>query len=155
MPQKKLAKAVCAWLVEYEHFSPEEASKLQKDFTENDKSEFVDFVLSEGLVQESHLLDALSDYYQVPALDVIGYLFDHDLVRKFPKGVLHRNAFIPITVDQNIMTVVASEPDNEELLSIIGEYVSYDVRFNVGLRRDITSSISEFYDESVTDVPED
>ena len=66
-----------------------------------------------------------------------------------------RNAFIPLEVDENILIVIASEPDNGELLNIIGEFVSYDVRIDVGIRLDITDAISEYYEKSLTEVDED
>ena len=35
---------------------------------------------------------------------------------------------------------------------MIGEHVSYDIQFEVGLQTDISDAVEEFYDESVTQV---
>ena len=104
-----------------------------------------------GLVEEADLLQSLAQYFQVPAFDVVGYFFDTFLLRRFPKGFLLRNALIPLEVDENIMIIIASEPDDSDLLVRIGEHVSFDIQFRVGLRRDICDAAKEFYDKSDTE----
>ena len=65
-----------------------------------------------------------------------------------------RYKFIPLERDQNMLVVVASNPNDQELLKIIGDSVSYDVRFQVGLAQDIMDAAQEFSDYSVTQYPE-
>lgn len=153
--QASFAKELTAILVKQQVIAEKEAASLQKLFKESEKEYFDDFLLQEGLVEKEDLLKALSDLYKVPAVDCGGYFFQTFLLHKFPKDVLHRYAFIPMDVDDDILIVIASEPDDPRLLPLIGEYVSYDVRFRVGLRLDITDAITEFYDEALTVVPED
>ena len=149
------AKDLTHILLKNKVISDKEAYSLQKLFKESSKENFDDFILEEGLVSKEDLLQALSQLYKVPALDVDGYFFQTFLLHKFPKDVLHRHAFIPMDVDDDIMTVVASEPDDPRLLPLIGEYVSYDLVFRVGIRLDITDAITEFYDKAITEVPQD
>lgn len=142
-------------LVRMNLMSKEEGHASDKAFHDSAKENFVDFLLEEGLVEREDILKALSQYYQVPAFDVVGHFFEHNLLHQFPKDVMLRNAFIPIEVDENMLIVVASEPDNPDLLPIIGENVSYDVRFNVGIRLDITDAVKEYYERALTEVDED
>jgi len=132
---------------------PEEATAMKKAFHESEKPEFDEFLLQEGLVQESDLLKALSQYYQVPAFDVLGYLFRHHLITMFPKDFLLREAVIPLEVDNNILSVVASNPSKPGLESALREYVSYDIAFRVGLKRDIGDAVQEFYDQAINIIP--
>ena len=104
--------------------------------------------MSEGIVQKSDLLETLSQYYNVPSFDVKGHFFQMNLLHSFPKNFLVRNAIVPLEVDQNILIMVASDPSNEELLPLIGKYVSFDIRFNVGIYQDIIDAAREYYDES-------
>ncbi|TET06539.1 hypothetical protein E3J79_01735 [Candidatus Dependentiae bacterium] len=136
-------------------FSEHEVKSLQKAFKEASQETFDEFLLDEGLIDRKDLLKALSEYYKTPAIDLSGYFFQTFLVRKFPKGVMLRNTFIPLEVDQNFMVISAGEPDNPELLSIVGKYVSYGIQFRVSIKRDIIAAIREFYDKSDTEVPED
>lgn len=149
--RESFAHALCSIFEKKRLMSYEESHALQKAFKESSKEAFDDFLLEEGLMAKEHILKALADYYQVPAVDVTGYFFDHFLLHLFPKDVLHRNAIIPMVLDQNILSVVASEPDDPRLLPIIGRIVPYDIQFRVGIRRDITDAVSEYYDKSVTD----
>ena len=142
-------------LVRMNVMQKEEALAADKAFHDAAKENFVDFLLEEGLVEREDILKALSQYYQVPSFDVVGYFFLHHLLHQFPKGVMLRNAFIPLQVDENMLIVIASEPDNADLLSVIGENVSYDVRIDVGIRLDITDAVEEYYDRAVTEVDQD
>lgn len=66
-----------------------------------------------------------------------------------------RNIFIPLEVDQNFLVVVAGEPDNPDLLSIIGKYISYDIQFRTSIKQDIIDAIQEFYDKSDAEIDEE
>ncbi len=154
--QQTFVEAITDILIKNNVISHEEAQAMKAQFYDRSKEAFDDFLLSEGLVSKTDLLNALSQYYKVAAFDVIGYFFDHFLVTRFPKDLLRQFAIIPVEVeDENILIMVASHPDNEDMLPLIGDYVSYDVQFMVGLRQDILDSIDEFYDEAITVVDED
>lgn len=129
---------------------PEAAKGLDKLFKASRHESFDQFLLEESFVNKEQLLQALSILYSVPCIDVEGIFFETSLLHKFPKDVLMRNAIIPYQQDQNILIVVASDPSNESLLNIIGEYVSYDIQFFVGIYTDILEAIDEYYDASLT-----
>lgn len=142
-------------LVKNKVIAASEAKSMQDMFEDSTKETFDEFLLEEGLVEESDLLRALSEYFQLPSFDVVGYFFDHNLITKFPKGFLLRSGAIPLEVDQNMLIVIASDPDEQGLESSIRDYVSYDVNFMVGLKRDICDAVKEFYDLSPADVEQD
>jgi len=141
-------------LVKMKVVSVAEGRALQEAFKGSSRAAFDQFLLEEGLVAEENLLKALGDLYQVLYIDVVGIFFDSALLHKFPKGMLLRLGVIPYQVDGNILILIASRPDNPNLRSCLGRYVSYDLQFMVGLRRDIESTIREFYEASLTEVDE-
>jgi len=140
-----------AILVRLEVIAAEDAIAIEKSFHDSDVDQLDDFLLREDIVSEDHLLNALSEYYQVPAFDVVGYFFERQYVRMFPKEMLLRNSIIPLEVDENIMIMVASAPSDPELLFEIGQYVSYDIQFYVGIGRNICDAVKEFYDAADTE----
>lgn len=142
-------------LVELKLMTAEDAVKLLAAYHESDVDQFDEFLLSEGILDTENLLEALSEYYQVPSFDVVGYFFERHLLHMFPKDMLLRNEMIPMQVDENMMIMVAAKPDNPDLLFEIGEYVSYDIRFYVGVARDICDAVKEYYDKADTEVDED
>ncbi len=132
--------------------NPEAAKGLDEIFQESRHESFEQFLLEESFVDKGQLLEALSMLYSVPAIDADGIFFETFLLKKFPKGVLMRNAIIPFKQDENMLIVVAADPSNEALLDIIGQEVSYDIQFYVGIYADILEAIQEYYDKSLTEV---
>ena len=65
--------------------------------------------------------------------------------------MLHRLGVIPYSPDENMLIVIVAQPDDSDLPLELGKFISYDLRFKVGLRRDIGDAISEYYDESDTE----
>jgi len=128
---------------------------LKKDFSKRRALSFEEFLIDEHLVSKPALLKALKEYYNVPAVDVLGHFFEHNLVIMIPKDVQMRYCFIPYARDGNILAVVAANPNHPELPEVIGRHVSYDIAFMVGYFRDIRDAIEEFYARAITEVPQD
>lgn len=126
-----------------------EADSLVAMFHDRAKGRVDNFLLDEGMVEREELLKALSGVYQVPFFDVNGYFFEHELLHTFPKDMLIAKGIIPLQVDEDVLIVVASNPEDAELLDVIGHSVSYDIQFNVGIHRDIIDAIEEYYDQSI------
>jgi len=132
--------------------NPEEIDTVQKLFSEQELP-YEEFLIAEGIVTKPELLDALAEYYELPALDVIGEFFDHHFLRLIPKGVLLRNAIIPLRREGDLLEVVVAQPDDAELLPLLWEYISDEVTLMVGFAPDIRETIEEFYDKSITYQP--
>jgi len=145
---------LCSILAKQKVFSDKNARELATLFKKSQKENFDNFLLEDGFVSKEQLLDALSMYFQTPAFDVSGYFFNHELVIIFPKDELHRYACIPLWLEEDILTVVASEPNNPAVRDFINEYVDFGIELYVGIRLDITNAITEFYDRAVTEVDE-
>lgn len=128
---------------------------IHKRFNEQSDLSFIDFLLEEGLVNKPDLLEALSEYYQVPALDVTGEFFDHHHLRFFPKSVMIRHFFIPYHRENDELTVVTANPNDPHLRVVIGKYVTHYIDYMVGLPQDIVDAVREYYDQSITYQPND
>jgi len=146
---KRFVPDLVAILVQNQVISAKEGQAMVTNFGNQPDVTFDEFVLSEGLVSKEDLLQALSQLYEVPAVDVQGYFFDIGLVKSFPKEFLLEYGVIPLEVDEDMMTIVAYEPDLPGLDSKLEEYGSYVIEFRVGLLQDILDVIRESYDEEV------
>ena len=148
--KRAFVREILRLLQKNELISPEDVFQLQDSFSHRAKESLDDFLLSEGIVSKPDLLETLGQYYKVPSFDVRGHFFKTNLINMFPRNFLIRNVIIPLERDQNMLVVVANDPSDPELLSKIGEFVSYDIRFNVGIYQNILDSIREYYDPSIT-----
>jgi len=136
-------------LLSNQAITQQEADSLVAMFHDRAKGRVDNFLLDEGMIERETLLKALSSVYQVPFFDVNGYFFEHELLQIFPRDVLINKGVIPLQIDEDILIVIASDPEDPELLDILGNSVSYDIQFNVGLRRDIVDAVEEYYNESI------
>jgi hypothetical protein len=155
MQGETFVEALTKVLVERDIIPASEAEALRDDFRDSQKPYFTDFLVEEGLVDKDDLLPALAQMYEVPAFDAVGHFFNHQLWHMFPKEFLISNAIIPLEQDENMLIFVASNPNDPELLPRIGEHVSYDLHFQVGLRQDIINAIEEYYEQALTEVDPD
>ncbi len=149
--QKGFEASFLEVMVTLKLITAEDAIKLLTAYDESDVEQFDEFLLSEGILEQEQLLEALSEYYHVPSFDVVGYFFERHLLHMFSKSMLLRNKIIPLQVDENMMIVIAANPDNSDLLFEIGENVSYDIRLYVGVARDISDAVEEYYDKADTE----
>jgi hypothetical protein len=146
------AQGLCDILVKNKTIDQKESEAMHKAFANSEYDEFDDFLIEEGLVEESDLLRALSLYYKVPSFDVNGYFFSNMLLHQFPKDLLLRNGVIPLELENDdMLVVVASQPEKPGLESQMREFISYDIEYMVGIKRDICDAIKEYYDKPPTD----
>lgn len=138
---------LCHILIKNRALASDEAETLIQEFKKQPKETFDAFLLSEEMVEKSDLLQALSEYYEVPSFDIAGYLCDHELLHEFPQDILVRYGVLPLIRDGDILVMIASNPNNEESVSELSEYVTNDIQFYVGIRSDIIESILEYYEE--------
>lgn len=146
-------------LVQQGSIKKSEANATKEDFYNRSQATFDFFLLDEGLVSKDKLLEALSKYYQVPSVDVTGLFFDHDLVRNFPLYVLLENVSIPYNIDQEVLTVISSNPADPKVLDQLENYTTFDIEFRVGLEQEILDAIREYYDRPpetyISDITDD
>lgn len=148
LEKKTFVDRLTAILIKRGIISDKEAAAIIKNFQDRSKEEFDEFLLNEGIIAKKILLEALGEYFEVPAMDVKGFFFDHALLRNFPKDFLISNAIIPVEIDEDILTVAAANPNLPGLNSEISAHnTTYVIEYMVGIKRDILDAIMEYYDE--------
>lgn len=128
---------------------------LLKEFGNRSKDGFINFLLDEAYLSKHDVLTILSLVYKVPSFDTVGAFFNHDFIQQFPVDFMRSNSIIPYDEENDIMVVIAADPDQSGLVSRISEYTDAVIEFNVGLKRDIWDAIREFSDSSLTAETED
>lgn len=148
-----LVKGLSELLAQNGLIEPSDIPILEKDFNAQNLS-FEEFLIDTEIITKSDLLEALSQYYQLPALDVVGEFFDHQFINLLPKKLLLRLAALPYRREGDIVSVVVANPDDPELLPALAQHISNDISLMVGYIQDIRDTINEFYDESITYQPD-
>jgi hypothetical protein len=149
MTKAHFVSRVAQSFVKLKVMSAVEAESFEKEFSGRTSDRVDEFLLDEGIVDRETFLKVLQSVYGVSSYDVRGYFFNHQILMLFPKDFLENKAIIPLDIEDDILTVVASNPEDDEILSVIGNYVPYSVNVMVGIKRDILEAIEEYYDEDV------
>lgn len=149
MTKHHFVNRIAQAFVKLKVMSAVEAESFEKEFSGRSVERIDEFLLDEGIVDRENLLKVLQSVYNIPSNDVRGYFFNHQILMLFPRDFLVNKAFIPLDIDNDILTIVVSNPEDEETMGMIGDYVPYSVNVLVGIRRDIIDAIEEYYDEDV------
>lgn len=156
MHDSALIARICNALAHRHALNNRDVDDLEAAFARSSVPRFDAFLLEENVVEYPVLLQALSDVYQIPSCDVRGMFFERSMLQEFPKDFLLRNEIIPRErIDDNMMIMVAADPENSELRERIAQFVSYAIEFEVGIARDIEDAIKEYYDKAPTEVDPD
>lgn len=155
MVRTDFVEGLSAVLTNRRLITPAEMLNLEREFHTRSDVAFEDFLLETGIIDREDLLEALSQYYGVPQLDVVGAFFDHRFLRLLPIDLMLNHLVIPYYRDEGSDTlwVVAANPSDPHLLYVLGKHISHDINFMVGLPQDIRDAIREFYDQSITYQP--
>lgn len=149
MTKTHFVSRIAQALVKLKVMSALEAESFEKEFSGRSKARVDDFLLDEGIVDRENLLKAIQAVYNIPSYDVRGHFFNHQILMLFPQDFLVNKAVIPLDIEEDILTIVVSNPEDDETMEMIGNYVPYSVNVLVGIRRDIIDAIEEYYDEDV------
>lgn len=154
--QTDFVEGLCAILTNRRYITREEMLNLEREFHTRSDTAFEDFLLETGMIDREDLLEALSQYYGVPQLDVTGAFFDHQFLKLIPMRMMLRHLVIPYYRDEgsDSLWVIAANPNDPHLLYVLGKYITHDINFMVGLPQDIRDAIREFYDQSITYQPQ-
>ena len=136
-------------LVKLEALREVEAESLVKELKDNSKARIDYVLLDDGIIDREMLLKALRGVYGVLHFDVRGHFFNHQLLLLFPKDFLINRSIIPLEIDDDMLTVVMSNPEDEETLEMLGNFVAYSINILVGIQRDVVDAVEEYYDEDV------
>lgn len=149
LKKETFAKELCDILVRDNIISFKASQDILHSFKQSEIDQFDYFLLQEGLVPKEEILKALSIYYQVPAMDVVGQFFDSVLLNNFPEDFLVRNEVIPLEEEnEDMLVVVAADPERDGLESAMRTYAKADITFIVGIGRDIIDAVREYYDKA-------
>lgn len=149
MNSENIINGILDILCDREILKRNDVEELKQEFAEDPAVYLEDYLIDEGIVEKDDLLSALQEYYGVQAVDVMGEMFDHNLLIKFPKEILLSNCCIPYRQDGLTLFLITNNPKNDELDPILGEYVSYNLEYFVGIPRHIDMMIKDFYQDEL------
>lgn len=98
------------------------------------------------MLSEDRVMEAVAKSVGLPYLKIDPLKLDPSLVTSLvPKAFAFKHAVVPIRVENEALTVALSDPDDREVLDLLGRTTRYKIQPVLSSRSDIRKIITEFY----------
>lgn len=84
-----------------------------------------------GIVSPTQMAKALSEFLNVPYLEITDIEIPAELVKIFPNSFVDSFKVLPIKIEESIITIVSPEPITPLIRSLIKLRILYDVSFSI------------------------
>ncbi len=117
--------------------------QLLQSFEEqkNSSKSVGEILIDQGFVKESDLMEGLSKQYDIPYVKLSNYEINPEAVSKIPLDALKKYCVFPINVEDNMLVVATSNPEDfiaeSDLRFLSGMYI----KFVLASRSDILSFV--------------
>ena len=105
--------------------------QLQQAFEEqkNSSKSVGEILIDKGLVKEADLMDGLSKQYNMPYVKLSNYEINPEAVAKIPLDALKKYSVFPINIEDNMLVVATSNPEDfiaeSDLRFLSGMYIKF------------------------------
>ncbi|OGS00679.1 MAG: hypothetical protein A2V88_07295 [Elusimicrobia bacterium RBG_16_66_12] len=118
-------KTVQEIVVERKLLTEEQLKQANADVAKTGKS-FQQAVIDGGAIGKAHLLKALSEEWQVKAVDLVQMDVDAEVAKTVPEAVSRRHVAIPFAKEENVLFVAMADPRDF--------FVAEDIQLRTGLQ---------------------
>lgn len=105
--------------------------QLLQSFEEqkNSSKSVGEILIDKGFVKESDLMEGLSKQYDIPYVKLSNYEINPDAVSKIPLDALKKYCVFPINIEDNMLVVATSNPEDfiaeSDLRFLSGMYIKF------------------------------
>jgi len=115
--------------------------------TENSGKNFAGELARLGYVEETHLVEFLSEHYGVPSLDLDEVQVEEEVISMIPRDVAERHSVIPIQQEGSTIVVAMSDPSNIYAMDDIKFLTGFNVEVVVSSETNIQSALDTYYEQ--------
>lgn len=119
------------------------ALEVQK--TDN-KKKIGEILVSQGAITQKQLLQALQHVYEAEYIELEDVILDPEIVSIIPKRVAVRYKIVPLSKENNTLTIAMANPLDVNTIDYIKEYTKMDVIPKFASEDDITNVLSTYYE---------
>jgi len=125
-----------------------EALEYQKKFGSN----VTQYLIAYGYVTEEEMAKCITDQFGYPYLPLRAYDIPEQILKLVPSDTAEKYWLIPVDKIGDIITVVMSDPFDEEAIKEVEKVTGCKVQPFVGILSDIVKAIEQHYDICIEDV---
>jgi len=115
------------------------ALEVQK--TDN-KKKVGEILVRQGAINQKQLLQALQHVYEADYIELEEVILDPEIVSIIPKRIAVRYKIVPLSKENNTLTIAMANPLDVNTIDYIREYTKMDVIPKFASEDDITNALS-------------
>jgi type IV pilus assembly protein PilB len=119
------------------------ALEIQKT---DSKKKIGEILVSQGAITQKQLLQALQHVYEAEYIELEDVILDPEIVSIIPKRIAIRYKIIPLSKENNTLTIAMANPLDVNTIDYIKEYTKMDVNPKFASEEDITNVLSTHYE---------
>jgi type IV pilus assembly protein PilB len=121
------------------------AQEIQKE----SGRKLIHIIVDEQMISERELIYKLSSILGMPALNLLSYKPDSEIIKLIPRKIAERHEVIPISRIGKTLTLAMADPLDDDALVDIKQITNCTIRGVISSSRDIKVAIETFYTQGV------
>jgi len=98
-----------------------------------------------GVLSEKNLVAILSDEWGIPSISLKGVSIDKGILSKVPAKFASHYKLIPISLEENVLSVAISDPFNLQVVDDLKLLLEYEVKVFLAGEEDIDEALRRYY----------
>jgi len=119
------------------------ALEIQKT---DSKKKIGEVLVSLGAITQKQLLQALQHVYEAEYIELEEVILDPEIVSIIPKRIAVRYKIVPLSQENNTLTIAMANPLDVNTIDYIKEYTKMDVNSKFASEEDINNVLSTYYE---------
>ncbi|MFP7493484.1 ATPase, T2SS/T4P/T4SS family [Terribacillus saccharophilus] len=107
-----------------------------------------DLLLEKGYITEQQLIEVLEFQLGIPHVSLFRFPFQFDLVKLVPIQFARKHVVIPLSRENNILTVAMADPMDYYAIDDMEMYTGFSIKPVIAAKADILESITAVYKEA-------
>ncbi|MGG1593722.1 GspE/PulE family protein [Terribacillus saccharophilus] len=112
-----------------------------------------DLLLEKGYITEQQLIEVLEFQLGIPHVSLFRYPFQFELVKLVPIQFARKHIIIPLSRENNILTVAMHDPMDYYAIDDMEMYTGFSIKPVIAAKADILEAITAVYKEAETGEP--
>ncbi len=125
------------------------SEQLKKALTEqkaDNKKKIGEILVSQGAIDQKQLLQALQHVYEAEYIELEDIILDPEIVSVIPKRIAVRYKIVPLSKENNTITIAMANPLDVNAIDFIKEYTKSNIVTKFASEEDITNALSSYYE---------
>ncbi len=110
------------------------------------KKKIGEILVNQGVIDKKQLLQALQHVYEAEYIELEDVILDPEIVSIIPKRIALRYKIVPLSKENNTLTIAMANPLDVNAIDYIKEYTKMDVDPKFASEDDVINILSSYYE---------